>query len=575
MLEQLYIKDFALIRELRINLGPRMNIITGETGAGKSIILGALDLVLGSKATTDLIRSGASRAVVEAGFYVQNDETGGALQQLLRNNGLDIEDQTLILRREITTEGRGRSYVNSSQVPVSFLKNLGRYLVDIHGQNEHQNILRVDTHRAILDRYAGLEESTDRIRDLYRTREELLQRLTSVSLDETEKNRRMQILDHEIQEIEQANLKDNRELEELSAKENVLENAEVILKDLSGIFTGLQESDESLLAQLSSIEKILEKHSGYSEALTSPLKSIREAYYLLEDAATEMRSQADNIQLDPEELMLVRERIDVLQNIYRKYGNTYEEVTEYLEKIKNEYQGIELSSEEEQKIRKEISRVETELIELALATSARRKKTARELEQAVQNELSELGMADTRLRLSMKWQIDNEAGIYTHPEDPEKKYRIHPTGLEIIEFLISAGKSDALRPLRKVASGGEMSRIMLALKKVVIESEPVMTMIFDEVDAGVGGGIAEAVGKKLASLSANSQLLVITHLQQIAAMVSDRLFHFKVTKDSDEGTRIYRLNKNQRIEEIARMIAGETITESAMVHARSLLSEES
>lgn len=575
MLEELSVKDFALIKDLKIGLSPGLNIITGETGAGKSIILGALGLVLGSKATTDMIRSGSRRSVVEAVFSISREDTLHDLKSYLEDKGLSDEDGALILRREIGVEGKGRSFVNANQVPSGVLKEIGRFLVDIHGQNEHQNILSVDTHRAILDRYAGLGESVKEMRSLHASRDGLTQKLKSVSLNEDDKNRRMEILRHEITELENARLLDNRELEELIALEKSMAHAESILRDLNSVYGILQGEDDSILTRCSQIERILDADTAYDDTLSEPLTRFREAFYLLEDISAELRNKAEKVSLDPEELEIKRERIDLLSEICRKYGGTIESAKAYQEKALNELGGIELSSEEEQKIRDEISLLNKKMSEKALLLSEKRRLAAQELEKKVEKELKDLGMEDTQIRISIKWEFGDEGTLVrqaTQSDSAEKKYIIRKDGLDIVEFLMAASLRETLRPLRKIASGGEMSRIMLALKKVIIESDPVGTMVFDEVDAGVGGRVAEAVGKKLAEVSKKSQVLVITHLHQIASLNTGKTHHFKVSKDTEEGTRIVKLSNENRLREVARMIAGKEITTSALDHAKTLLS---
>ena len=570
MLEELYIRDFALITEQRINFSSGLNVITGETGAGKSIILGALGLVLGSKATTHLIRSGAQRSIVQAAFYLSNNKKLNQMSALLSEVGIELEENTIFLKREINIEAKGRSFINAQQVPVGLLRKVGRFLVDIHGQNEHQNIMNVATHRAILDRFADNEELLNNVKQLYMLREDLLQKLTSVSLNEDEKLRRTEILKHEIQEIESAQLSDVREYEDLIAKEKTLANAETIKTDLSQDYSILSESEGNILQSLSRVMQSIEKNTEYDSQLSSLLSNISEAFYTLEDSAGLIRNRRDAINIDPSELMQTRERLDTLQTLFRKYGENIGDVMTYYEKALNELQGIKLSNEEEARIQNEIKEIESKLIAEAKTLSIKRRETAKLLESKVHEELSFLGMADTRLRVSIKWEY-GERGIVAKEEN-EKKYIIHPTGLDLVEFLIAASSKEALRPLRKIASGGEMSRLMLALKKIIVDSDPVTTMVFDEVDAGVGGSTAEAVGKRIVDVANSRQVIIITHLHQIAGLSSEKATsHFKVLKSPNEGTRITKLTKEQRLHELARMIGGEEITESAIEHANTLL----
>jgi DNA repair protein RecN (Recombination protein N) len=587
MLESLTVKDFALIRELNIQFGPGLNLITGETGAGKSVILGALSLVLGYKATTDMIRSGSKRAIVEAAFAMPPDTRSGAraLRQVLADQGLDDDEGTLILRREIGVEGKGRSFVNARQVPSSVLRDIGRFLVDIHGQNEHQNILTVEQHRSILDRYAHLGDLVAEMRKLHRAREEARQKLSSVTLSEEDKARRLDILQHEIAELEAARIDDVREIDDLIAREKSLAHAETLVSDLNSIYQALTGED-GIVARGGTIERMLETDSQYDDSLAPILTQFRESYYALEEIARQVRAKAESYSLNPAELEEMRERIGLLQSVARKYGGRgpagvkegdyavgLEKAKAYLEKAKNELAGIELSSGEEARLRKEIDSLNAQMKDKALYLSEKRRLASLELEQKVQAELKALGMEETQIKVSIRWEYSEE-GTVTQDASPDKKYVIAPTGLDIVEFLMASSSRETLRPLRKIASGGEMSRIMLALKKVIIETDPVYTMVFDEVDAGVGGRIAEAVGRKLAALSLSSQVIVITHLHQIAGLSPNEVRHFKVTKHKEDGTRITRLTKEQRLQEIARMIAGENITESALSHAKALLAEK-
>ncbi|MDH4201180.1 MAG: hypothetical protein OEV66_12520, partial [Spirochaetia bacterium] len=494
-------------------------------------------------------------------------DNNDSLREFLHKHAFDTD--TLILKREITIEGKGRCYINSQQVSVHMLKEVGSYLLDIHGQNEHQNILDISTHRSILDRYAGITKEVEEFKKIFLKREELKQKLKSVSLNEEEKNRRLEILKYEIDEIEKAGIKSISEFEELAAREKVLDNAEQLMKDLSGIYARLQGEEGNLLNEISFMQKTLEKHSQYDADIEKIMNSVQEAWYLLSDVSASVRDKADSINYSEAEVADLKDRIDILQAIFRKYGPAVENVMAHLEENKNEFAGIELSSEEEKVLRGEIDRLSQMLISRAVLISEKRKTSASTLETLVQKELADLGMSDTRIRISIKWQYGAD-GEYAGKE-PDKKYIIQVHGLDTVEFLLASSAQDNLRPLRKIASGGEMSRIMLALKKVIIDSDPVSTMIFDEVDAGVGGRIAEMVGKKLKELSANAQLIVITHLHQIAGNSTPLVSHYKVIKDAQKGTRIQKLNQEQRVEELARMIGGEKITASALDHARTLL----
>ncbi|HNL54763.1 MAG TPA: hypothetical protein PKI36_10175, partial [Turneriella sp.] len=410
-------------------------------------------------------------------------------------------------------------------------------------------------------------------------------KLSSVTLSEDDKARRLDILQHEIAELEAARIDDVREIDELIAREKSLANAETLVSDLNSVYEALS-GEGGFVPRGGSIERMLETDSQYDESLAAILTQFRESYYALEEIARQVRSKAESYSLNPAELEEMRERIGLLQTVARKYGGRgpagakegdyavgLEKAKAYLEKAKNELTGIELSSGEEARLRKEIDSLNAQMKDKALYLSEKRRLASLELEQKVQAELKALGMEETQIKVSIRWEYADD-GTVTQDSSPDKKYVIAPTGLDIVEFLMASSSRETLRPLRKIASGGEMSRIMLALKKVIIETDPVYTMVFDEVDAGVGGRIAEAVGRKLAGLSLSSQVIVITHLHQIAGLSPNEVRHFKVSKHKEDGTRITRLSKEQRLQEIARMIAGENITESALSHAKALLAEK-
>ena len=570
MLEEIYIKDFALIKELRLSLGAGLNLITGETGAGKSIILGALNLLLGSKATTDLIRSGTSRAFVEGRFDISKNKQIESIKKILFDQGLESEDSFLSLKREINIDGRGRSFINSFQVPVGLLKDIGSYLLDIHGQNEHQNILKPGIHLSILDQYAHVKEDLKSYLYLYEEYIKNEKKLQNFSLNEQEKKRRIEILKHEIEEIENAKLTSDKDFEDLLNEEKILSNAEVLKNTILENYHILKSSEHSILPQVSKIRKKIGDIIDYDTSLIDLSQKVDDVFYLLDDLAVVFRNYIDQVVINAEDLEVKRNKIDLIQNLLRKYGNDIKNILEYLQKAKDEYENINFSSEEEENIKLLLQELLPKLRIAAQNISIKRRKAAEDLEKKIYQELIDLGMGDSLFKINLKWEEDLN-GLYVAEQNNSQRYHLYSTGLDLVEFFIASSKDEVLRPIRKIASGGEMSRIMLSLKKVIIDSDPVSTMIFDEVDTGVGGRIAEAIGKKLASLANNAQVIVITHLHQIASISGDKTTHFKVMKDLITGTKIKQLNDEQRIEEVARMLGGEEITNSALEHARTLL----
>jgi DNA repair protein RecN (Recombination protein N) len=567
MLVSLFIKDFALISEQRIDFGQFLNIISGETGAGKSILLGALDLVLGGRATTDMIKTGSLRSLVEAEFKTPDGDKGKLLKSYIDHHGFGIEEN-LILKREIRVEGKGRAFLNGQQVPGSMLKEIGRYLIDIHGQNEHQNILSLNSHRQILDRFGSNSQHAKKLNALYKKLESLRQQLSSIELSEEDKKRNYDLLNHQIEELLAARLESDDELNELARKDQLFENAEQYANDLKQALFVLSEREPSIPSEINRIERILESHVSFDSQIEPIFHNLRDSYYALEEVARGLRNRLDSLNFDEEEVQIVRERLDLLQAITRKYGGSIGSAKECLEDFKNRKAGIELSEEQTGKLKKEIAALEEEQLTLARNLSDLRRTAATSLDRAVKQELSDLSMKHTQIKTSIKWQRKEENILN---ENSLSEYLIGPEGLDLVEFLLAANENENLRPLRKIASGGEMSRIMLSLKKVTIDTDPIETMIFDEVDAGVGGAIAESVGMKLKQLAERAQVIVITHLPQIASMGAENTVHFRVEKDKDKGSKIKKLNSTERVQEIGRMLGGSELTETAINHAKELL----
>ncbi len=575
MLVSLSIKDFALIKELNLVFSSRLNIITGETGAGKSIILGAIHLVIGDKATTDLIRTGTNRAVVEAIFYIDDKTISKQITEQLNHSNVKHNQHDFTLKREVSMDGKGRCFINHTKVPISVLKNIGRFLLDIHSQNEHQGILKTDTHLHILDRYAQISDQTAIYKKLYLDYTALNQQLKSVTLSEEEKSRRISLLKHEIQEIESADLTSELELENLISQEKRLLNSEAITQCLTKGHQLLSGTDTSILPSLATFKSNLETVTEYDDALVDSLKNLEDAYFALEEVNHALRSYVDVVQTNTHDIQLMRDRIDTLNNILNRYGKSFKHVALYLEEAKNELHGLEFSGEQEKNIRMKINEIRQELETLMYILSQKRTESAKELQDKINQELASLNMSDTLIKISVKWELSNQAGesmYHLLDEETKKTYKMHKNGLDFVEFFIGTTADSSLKSLKKVASGGELSRIVLSLKKVIIDSNYVPTMIFDEVDTGVGGQTAEQVGKKLLDLAQASQLIVITHLHQIAAINLTDTKHFYVSKNLLQGTMIQDLTPEQRVEELARMMGGDNVNDAVLEHAKNLLS---
>ncbi len=562
MLLEIRIKNFVIIEDLVISFGRGLNILTGETGAGKSILIDALSGVLGEKMTTDMIRTGFEKATLEAVF----DVAGSAqVRQVLEVSGIDCDDDSLILRRELYSSGKGRSFANAVQVPASKLKELSEYLIDIHGQNEHQNIVKISRHRELLDSFGGLDGDVTKVRAVHERLQSLKDRLNSFEIDEREKARRIEYNAFAVREIEAAGLKTGED-EELKSESLLLANSEKLFREINNS-SRLMSGEGGILQKLKSADQSLAKVSEYDPEIAGILDAIKQAQYSLEDASIYLRDYESNMDFSPERINQVEERLSLISALKKKYGETIQDILNYADRARKELEAINSGDEEKERLSVEYRTAVKEAKDIALSLSDKRKETAKRLEARVMKELADLGMAGTQFRVSIQREVNPQGEI----EADNKRYVLYPHGLDRIEFLLSANAGEDLRQLRKVASGGEMSRIMLAIKNVILSADLVDSLVFDEVDAGIGGKVAEIVGRKLKSLAGNRQVLVVTHLPQIAAM-SDS--HYSVQKGKT-GERIITLVKQlspkEKVREVARMLAGETITDISMKHAEEMV----
>jgi len=562
MLLDLRIKNFVIIDNLLINFSKGLNILSGETGAGKSILIDALSGVMGEKLSTDMIRTGFESSSLEATF----DITGQVeIKNILHESGIDCDEDLLTIRREFFTNGKGRCFANTVSIPVTKLKEISENLIDIHGQNEHQSIIRVSKHRELLDSFGRHHSEVEQVKELHEKLNSVRNKINSFEIDEREKARRIEFNTFSIKEIDAAALKPGEE-EELKGEANLLANAEKLFMEIneaSSIISG----DTGVIRCLKKAESSLSKISDLDTNITSILDTIRESLYSLEDISVSLRDYEGGVDFSPERINQVEERMNSIQMLKKKYGDTIEDILAYAEKARLELEAINSSEEELENLKAEEKIIVKKVKELALQLSEKRKETGAKLEKLVIKELHDLGMGGTVFKID----ITREASPNGDVESDNKRFMLYPHGLDKVEFLLSANEGEDLKQLRKVASGGEMSRIMLALKNVIQSADIVDTLIFDEVDAGISGKIAEIVGKKLRNLSKDRQVLLITHLPQIAAMSES---HFLVQKGKADGritTVVKNLSEKEKIREVARMLAGEEITELSMQHAEELV----
>lgn len=559
MLESLNIRNFALIEDLSIDFGRGFNVLSGETGAGKSIIIGALGLILGGKSSSEMVRTGADMASIEGLFSVSPDSPP---VQLLAATGIDTPSGELVIRRTVSADGKSRCFVNGVLSNMTVLSELGALLVDIHGQHENQSLLRISLHLGLLDEFAGLSGRVDEIRGISRDLARLEEQLAALAMDDREKARRLELNGHAIHEIDGAGLKENEEGE--------LEEESRLLANFEKIHSAVESACDALVPAAGEVRSAavgLESAGEHDPRLAGLAERIRDAYYSLEDVTDELRAWRGRIDFSPERLEEVNERISLIQSLKRKYGESVTQILAFRDKAAEENESIQTSDQRRAELAGEIATLQKRAAQMALALSQERQKRAREMETRVMEELAFLGMARTVFKVDIRYVRDSEGFVEVRGE----RIRLFETGVDYVEFLVSPNPGEEARPLRKIASGGEMSRIMLAMKSVLSGRNDCETLVFDEVDAGIGGVTASAVGKKLRQVSEGHQVLCITHLPQIAAMADQHIMVSKSIADGRTRTQIRHLAHDERLAELARMLGGEAVSETTLQQAREMI----
>ncbi|MXY97286.1 MAG: DNA repair protein RecN [Gemmatimonadetes bacterium] len=563
MLANLRVRNYALLDEVDIEFTPGLNVLTGETGSGKSILIGALGLILGGRAASDTIRGGARSAIVEGLFEGERDPQ---LRVLLSEIGVDPEEDALIIRREVSHDGRNRCTINGSLVTVSVLRRLGVMLVDLHGQHDHQTLLNPRTHRDFLDGFEDVRTPKQRVAEAYRRFTERSEALRQLEEELAAAREREELYRFQLDELDQADLSPGED-EELERERTVLEHAEQLIRVASEASEALSEGEDAFVDGLVRVIRALEEAERIDPSLGEALESVRTARYQLDDCTDFLRRYRDRVEYDPARLEEVLDRLDLIGRLKRKYGATIEDVAAHRKRIAGELERMDTADERRNHLREEVEAARQDLAERAKTLSDRRKQVARKLESRVVAELAELGMGKTGFQVGIAWQELDDGPVRIDG----RSYRVDGHGMDRIEFLISPNSGEALKPLASIASGGEISRVMLALKVILAESDRMPTLIFDELDIGIGGRIAESVGHRLKLLSRDHQVLCITHLHQVACWGRT---HFTVHKQSDRGrsiTLVDHLDEDGRVREIARMLAGETVDAMALSHAREML----
>jgi DNA repair protein RecN (Recombination protein N) len=550
MLTELRIRDFAVIDRLALQLAPGLNVLTGETGAGKSIIVGALSLLLGERASADVVRTGAARAEVEGVFDVVHNS---AVLERLAGLGMEPEDGLLILRREVSAGGRGRVWINGAAATVALLGEIGNELVDLHGQHEHQSLLQPRQQRSLLDAYADATDPSDDVRIHHERLRDARARLAQLDARVRETEQRADFLRFQLEEIDRAKVRPGEE-EQLEQDARRLEHAGELAGLAATLHGELYAGEDAIAARLTEVRRALEQIARIDASLQPWQEIVENALYNLEELGREMGGYAAAIEHDPARLDELRRRQELLFRLRRKYGPELADVVATAESARVELAALDSSSLDHVEIEREIERVGRALRQAAERLSEARRRGSTALAAEVAGILPELGMAAARFTIELA----------PLPE-------ISAAGAEVVEFRIAVNAGFEPRPLSRVASGGELSRVMLALKTALARLDGIPTLIFDEIDAGIGGRVARQVGEKLARVAAQHQVFVVTHLPQIASRADHHLLVQKSERDGMTATYVDVLTRETRVREVARLLGGDPESDVSLDHARELL----
>lgn len=550
MLLEISIKNFAIIEGISLNFEKGMTVLTGETGAGKSIIIDAMNMMLGARATTDVIRQGAPKAEIEGLFSVENSH---ALQMIFDEQGIELGDE-IIIRREILQNGRSVSRVNGQMVNLSVLRSIGQYLVDIHGQHDQEELMRPQLHIQMLDGFgdAGFLELKQAYQTNFDAYRKMRKQLLEIKKNQEEHRARIEMLEFQMAEIESASLQPGEDLK-LNQERDKLLNHKNIADTLTNAYTMLDNEEFSSLANVRSAMNDMESLEEYDVEYREISTSLSESYYVLEDVTKRLEDIIEDLDFDGNRLMQIESRLDLLNAITRKYGGNVDDVLMYFAKITEEYNlltGNHLSSDD---MEAELKKLEVSLVDLASKLASARHNLAQQLEIEIQQELKELYMDKAR------FQVQFTKGKFTRE------------GNESVEFYISTNPGEDFKPLVKVASGGELSRLMLAIKSAFSRKEGKTSIVFDEVDTGVSGRVAQAIAQKIHKIGQHGQVLAISHLPQVIAIADYQFFIEKISNDHSTVSTVRLLTVEERVEEVAKMLAGENVTEAALSQARELL----
>lgn len=554
MLREMSIRHFAIIEHVHLTFDDGFHVLTGETGAGKSILIDAIGLLVGGRGSADFVRHGKEKAEIEGLFEVPAEHP---VRDVLRELGIEPEEDMLIIRREIAHSGKSTCRINGRMVTLAMLKQVGERLLDIHGQHEHQSLLKPEEHVEWLDAFGGeavlaKRREYEALYRKYRDRELEWRRLT---VDEKEVAQRIDLLRFQHEEIAAAQLTDGEE-EELESERNRLVHAEKIVQNASEAYEALY-GERRGLEYLHDAMQALEEIVQVDESVRSVWETVQSAYYQLEEAARELGNYRDQLEFDPDRLSEVEDRLHLIRQLKRKYGESIRDILSYREHVQAELEQLLNRDENKEAMEAEIKQLRAELDKKADELTALRKQAARRLEERVEKELADLNMGATTFHVAFN--------SFETPHD------LTPSGKDRIEFQIAPNPGEPLRPLAKIASGGELSRIMLALKTLFAHADDIPTLIFDEIDTGVSGRAAQAIAEKMVALGRKSQVLCITHLPQVACMADTHFYIYKETESGHTQTHVDKLDRQGRTLELARMLGGVEVTETTREHAEEML----
>ncbi|MDY2843987.1 MAG: DNA repair protein RecN [Treponema sp.] len=584
MLEELSIKDFALIDNANVEFNKGFTVLSGETGAGKSLLIGALTFLLGGKAGVDQIRAGANESVVSGSFYIgknplpsdfspADDYEPENAWEWLFVHGIEVENNRVLLRRYVRQNGKTGAWIDGTAVTRADLAQFSSFLIDIHGQHEHQSLMKVGEHRKYLDSYAGLTDRVKSFTSLFSSLVEKRKILSELNSNDKNREQTIELLNFSIKEISDAKLKAGEDAE-LDDEEKRLSSFEKLYSDIDAVNSAFDGGNGD--AGIISVLKRVRAELGHAVALDKSLEKLDQrlesAFYEINDISDEFKKYSSNLVFDPERLAQVQERQTLIYNLKKKYASSVNapvsEVIEYAEKAQKKLEQFDTAVESKDALVSEIKSLEKQVYVEAKAISSERKKAAEKMSEGVLSVLSSLGMSGTRFAVSIaeKAESSSESGVLQ---------MCGPYGMDNVEFLISANPGQPLAPLAKIASGGELSRVMLSLKTILAQSDSVGTMIFDEIDTGIGGEIAVSIGSHLKKLAKDRQVLCITHLASIAVYADNQLKIEKSVSNGSTHTQVYPVDGEARVSEIARMLSGDAASSESLEHARSLLAKYS